>query len=70
MVASLSDEHKKHMGAAMSFLDHYSKEGDEFLTHTIKGDETIVSCATPASKRQSILIIVIILIILINVRQY
>ena len=28
------------MGAALSFLDHYLKQGGEFLTHIIAGDET------------------------------
>jgi hypothetical protein len=37
----LTDEHDhKLMGAALSFLEHYHREGDEFLDHIITGDET------------------------------
>lgn len=50
----LSDKHKTiRMGAALSFLDRYSKEGDEFLSHIVTGDETWVSYSTPECKRQS-----------------
>jgi hypothetical protein len=45
----LTDEHKqKHTGAALSFLEWYHREGDEFLDH-----ETWVLHYTPESKRQS-----------------
>jgi len=51
---NLTPEHKmKRMGSALSFLGHYEKDGDEFLTHIITGDETWVSHVTPESKQQS-----------------
>jgi len=51
---NLTPEHKtKHMGSALSFLERYEKDGDEFLTHIVTGDETWVSHVTPESKQQS-----------------
>ena len=41
------------MGSALSFLERYEKDGDEFLTHIVTGDETWVSHVTPESKQQS-----------------
>jgi hypothetical protein len=50
----LTDKHKqKCMGAALSFLECYHREGDEFLDHIVTGDETWVSHYTPEGKRQS-----------------
>jgi len=49
---NLTPEHKtKRMGSAISFLERYEKEGDEFLTHIVTGDETWVSHVTPESKQ-------------------
>jgi hypothetical protein len=42
----LTDAHKmQRMAAALTFLERYHKDGDEFLSHTIQvtGDETWVS---------------------------
>ncbi|GFV12114.1 HTH_48 domain-containing protein [Trichonephila clavipes] len=50
----LTDEHKtKRLGSALSFLERYSKEGDDFLSHIVTGDETWVAYVTPESKQQS-----------------
>jgi hypothetical protein len=50
----LTDDHKsKHMGAALNFLVWYHNEGDEFLNHTVTGDETCISHVTPENKQQS-----------------
>lgn len=50
----LTDEHKtKRLAHALSFLERYDKEGDEFLSHIVTGDETWVSYYTPETKRQS-----------------
>jgi hypothetical protein len=42
------------MGAALTFLERYRRDGDKFLDHIVAGDETWVSHFTPESKRQSI----------------
>lgn len=50
----LTDEHKqKRMGAALTFLIRYDKDGEQFLNHIVTGDETWISHITPESKRQS-----------------
>ncbi|KAG8258189.1 hypothetical protein J6590_108469 [Homalodisca vitripennis] len=50
----LNDEHKtKRLGSALSFLERYSNEGDDFLSHIVTGDETWVAYVTPESKQQS-----------------
>lgn len=50
----LSDEHKtKRLGSALSFIERYSNEGDDFLSHIVTGDETWVAYVTPESKQQS-----------------
>jgi len=50
----LMEEHKlKWQASAMDFLTWYSEEGNNFLSHTITGDETWVSHATPELKQQS-----------------
>ncbi|GFW49368.1 histone-lysine N-methyltransferase SETMAR [Trichonephila clavipes] len=50
----LTDEHKtKRLGSALSFLERYSNEGEDFLSHIVTGDETWVAYVTPESKQQS-----------------
>jgi hypothetical protein len=50
----LTDEHERNvMGAALSFLEGYHREGDEFLDRIITADETWVSHYTTESKWQS-----------------
>jgi hypothetical protein len=46
------DQRKKRMGAALTFLERYHRNGEKFLDHTVTGDETWVSHFTPESKRQ------------------
>jgi len=54
VLKNLTPEHKmKRIGSALSFLERYEKDGDEFLTHIVTGDETWVSHVTPESKQQS-----------------
>ena len=51
---NLTQEHKtKRMGFALSFLERHEKDGGEFLTHIVTGDETWVSHVTTESKQQS-----------------
>jgi hypothetical protein len=45
---------KKHMGAALTFLERYHRDGDKFLDHIVTGDEAWVSHFTRESKRQSL----------------
>jgi hypothetical protein len=47
-----TDEHKQKcmVGAAVSFLDCYYREGDEFLDHIVTGDETLVLHSALESK--------------------
>jgi hypothetical protein len=48
----LADGHrKKRMGAALTFLERYHRDGSKFLDHIVTGDETWVSHFTPESKR-------------------
>jgi hypothetical protein len=50
---NLTPEHKtKCMGSALSFLERYKKDGDEFLTQIVTSDETWVSHVTPEIKQQ------------------
>ncbi|GFY64883.1 uncharacterized protein TNIN_246211 [Trichonephila inaurata madagascariensis] len=50
----LTEEHKKkRMGFALDFLTRYAEVGDEFLDHTVIGDEMWVYYHTPESKQQS-----------------
>jgi histone-lysine N-methyltransferase SETMAR len=51
----LADDHRKEsMGAALTFLERYHRDGDKFLDHIVTGDGTWVSHFTPESKRQSL----------------
>ncbi|GFU26941.1 mariner Mos1 transposase [Trichonephila clavipes] len=51
----LTDEHKtKSLGSALSFLERYSNEGNDFLSLVVTGDETWVAYVTPESKQQSL----------------
>jgi hypothetical protein len=51
----LEDDHKnKRMGTSLKFLERYHRDGDKFLDHNVKGDETWVSHFTPENKRQSL----------------
>jgi hypothetical protein len=51
----VADDHRKTlMGAALTFLERYHRDGDEFLDHIFTGNETWVSHVTPESKRQSL----------------
>jgi 6-pyruvoyl-tetrahydropterin synthase len=54
MPRMLADDHrkKKRMGAALTFLERYHRDGDKFLDHIVTGDETWVSHFTPESKSQ------------------
>ncbi|GFY00653.1 HTH_48 domain-containing protein [Trichonephila clavipes] len=50
----LTVEHKtKRLGSALSFLERYSNEGDDFLSRIVTGDEIWVALVTPESKQQS-----------------
>lgn len=50
----LTEVHKtKRLASALTFLERYSDEGDEFLSQIVTGDETWVAHVTPESKRQS-----------------
>ncbi|GFU72172.1 uncharacterized protein TNCV_1025951 [Trichonephila clavipes] len=50
----LTEEHKtKRLSSALSFLERYSNEGHDFLSHIVTGDETWVAYVTPESKQQS-----------------
>jgi histone-lysine N-methyltransferase SETMAR len=42
------------MGAALTVLERYHRDGDKFLDHIVTEDETWVSHFTPESKRQSL----------------
>ena len=54
VLKNLTPEHKmKRIGSALSFLERYEKDGDEFLKHIVTGNETWVSHVTPASKQHS-----------------
>jgi hypothetical protein len=44
---------KKRMGATLTFLECYNRDGDKFLDHIVTGDETWVSHFTPESKHQA-----------------
>jgi hypothetical protein len=51
----LADDHgKKRMGATLTFLERYHRDGDKFLDHIVAGDETWVFHFTPESKSQSL----------------
>lgn len=45
---------KKRLGSALTFLAHYSDEGDKVLNKIVTGDETLVCHVTSESKHQSI----------------
>lgn len=50
----LTEEHKtKGLGHLLSFLEHNDKEGGEFLSHIVTGDETWDASYTPETKRRS-----------------
>jgi hypothetical protein len=42
------------MGAALTFLERYHQEGNNFLDQTVTGDGTWVSHIIPVSKHQSL----------------
>jgi hypothetical protein len=55
MPRMLADDHRKqHIGAALTFLARYHRDGDKFLDHMVTGDEIGFSHFTPESKRQSL----------------
>jgi len=41
------------MGSALTFLQHYWEEGDEFLDRIVTGDETSVQFVNAETKGQS-----------------
>jgi hypothetical protein len=50
----LTGAHKmQRMALALTSLERYHKDGDEFLSHIITGDETWVSFVTVGTKEQS-----------------
>lgn len=50
----LTDVHKtKRLGSALTFLERYHNDGDDFLSQIVTGDETWVAYVTPESKQQS-----------------
>ena len=50
----LSEEQKaQRMGAALSFLERYQREGDAFLDRIVTGDETWVRYVNAETKLQS-----------------
>jgi hypothetical protein len=49
-----TDAHKtQRMAWALTFLEWYCKDGNEFLNHIVTGDETWVSCVKAETKEQS-----------------
>ncbi|KAJ4436137.1 hypothetical protein ANN_18764 [Periplaneta americana] len=51
---NLTPEHKmQRLGAALTFLQWYHDDGDEFLDRIVMGDETWISHFTPETKQQS-----------------
>ncbi|KAJ4435424.1 hypothetical protein ANN_18039 [Periplaneta americana] len=51
---NLAPEHKmQRLGAALTFLQRYHDDGDEFLDRIVTGDETWISHFTPETKQQS-----------------
>ena len=51
---NLTPEHKmKRSGAALTFLQRYHDDGDDFLDRIVTGDETWISHFTPETKQQS-----------------
>lgn len=51
---NLTPEHKmQRLGAALTFLQRYHDDGDEFLDRIVTGDETWISHFTPETKQQS-----------------
>jgi transposase len=49
----LTDGHKtQRMASALTFLERYFKDGNEFLNHIVTGDETWVSCVNVETKEQ------------------
>ncbi|KAJ4447931.1 hypothetical protein ANN_09940 [Periplaneta americana] len=52
---NLTPEHKmQRLGAALTFLQRYHDDGDEFLDRIVTGDETWISHFTPETKQQSL----------------
>ncbi|GFQ92464.1 HTH_48 domain-containing protein [Trichonephila clavata] len=50
----LTDLHKtQRLGSALTFLERYHNEGEDFLDQIVTGDETWVAYVTPESKQQS-----------------
>jgi hypothetical protein len=46
----LADDHgKKNMGAALTFLESFHRDGNKFLEHIVTGDETWFFHFTPES---------------------
>jgi hypothetical protein len=41
------------MALALTFLEQYRKDGNEFLSHTVTGDETWVPSVNAETKEQS-----------------
>ncbi|KAJ4438157.1 hypothetical protein ANN_14096 [Periplaneta americana] len=51
---NLTPEHKmQRLGAALTFLQRYHDDGDEFLDRIVTDDETFISHITPETKEQS-----------------
>jgi hypothetical protein len=49
----LTDAHKmQRMASALTFLERYCKDGNEFLNHIVTEDETWVSCVNVETKEQ------------------
>lgn len=54
MPRQMTDEHQtKQMGAALEILTQYEREGDEFLSRIVTGDESWVHYWTPETKQAS-----------------
>lgn len=50
----LTDHHKtRRMGGALTFLQRYHDDGEEFLNKIVTGDETWVHFETEETKEQS-----------------
>ncbi|GFU65556.1 histone-lysine N-methyltransferase SETMAR [Trichonephila clavipes] len=51
---TLTAEHKeKRLDSSLDFLIRFKEEGDDMLSQTVTGDETLISHITPESKQQS-----------------
>ncbi|GFT82091.1 uncharacterized protein TNCV_3910221 [Trichonephila clavipes] len=57
VLRNLTPEYKfQRLGAALTFVQWYHDDGDEFLDRIVTGDETWISHFTPETKQQMLLV--------------